>query len=494
MISGGRNPSDPAAGLPGLRLWNTLAFRVALVVNFTVIGVLGTFALTDYRRERARLVDQETERLREEAKVLGVARAHFSETEDFQRFVDDFCRQMSSTASPGHHIMVFDQSGGALMRAHERPDPRLEAEMTAAADRQVDGFEYDGVDYILVRVQTSDGVTVLVAQSAAVIQRVVRSQGISRATSTGILVGLIVAVTTLGLLVWVRRPLRELVAGVVAVGQGHFDVHLRSRGSGELRLLAHGVNRMARSLNQVEIRRRNEMERARAIQQGLLPRDGHHIEGFELAAAFLPTDSVGGDLYDIVPLADGSTLLVVIDVSGHGVPAALYTALLRTVLHHQACATSDITQIAAAMNREFASIASAGEFATCYLAKLMTSSGTIEYLSAGHEPAILVRPNGNTETLAGNGLPLGINDKTAYQSLQARLAIGDRLFMLTDGLHEVFDGKGRPLGRARLVDLLVRTAGLRLREQLAAVIRNVRSFQGRDNFDDDVTLLCASRR
>jgi sigma-B regulation protein RsbU (phosphoserine phosphatase) len=269
---------------------------------------------------------------------------------------------------------------------------------------------------------------------------------------------------------------------------------LRSRGSGELRLLAHGVNQMARSLNQVEIRRRKEMERARVIQRGLLPRDGHHIEGFELAAAFLPTDSVGGDLYDIVPLADGSTLLVVMDVSGHGVPAALYTALLRTVLHHQACATSDITQIAAAMNREFASIASAGEFATCYLAKLMTSSGMIEYLSAGHDPAVLVRPNGNAEILAGSGLPLGIDGETAYQLVKGRSVPGDRLFLFTDGLHEAFDRQGRPLGRPRLVNLLVKTASLGLREQLAAVIRNVRSFQGRDNFDDDVTLLCAGRR
>jgi sigma-B regulation protein RsbU (phosphoserine phosphatase) len=480
--------------LPRLRFWNTLTFRVALVVNATIIGVLGTFALTDYRRERALLIGQEIERLGEEAKVLAVARVHFPETEDFQRFIDDFCRQMSSAASPGHHIIIFDQAGITLLRAHERSNPGLEAKMATAAESQVDSFEHDGVVYLSVNVQTSDGATVSVAQSAAVIQHLITSQGISRATSMGILVGLIVAVTTLGLLVWVQRPLRELVTGVAAVGRGHFDVHVSSRGSGELRLLADGVNQMARSLNQVEFRRKEEMKRARVIQRGLLPRDVHRIEGFELVAAFLPTDSVGGDLYDIVPLTDSSTLLVVMDVSGHGVPAALYTALLRTVVHHQASATSDITRIARAMNREFSSIASAGEFATCYLARLVNTSGIIEYLSAGHDPAVVVRPDGSAEVLAGNGLPLGIDSETSYQSNRGRLVPGDRLFLFTDGLHEASDGHGRPLGRPRLVNLLVRTANLGLREQLEAVIREVRSFQRRARFDDDVTLLCIGHR
>ncbi len=484
---------DSGFGLPRLRFWNTLAFRVALVVNITVITVLGAFALTDYRRERALLISQEIERLREEARVLAVARAHFPQTDDFQQFIDDFCRQMSSAASPGHHVVIFDKAGDTLLRAHARSNPDLEAKMAASGHREVGSFRHDGVDYLSVGVETANGATVSVAQSSTVIRNLINRQGISRATSMGILVVLIVAVTTFGLLIWLRRPLRELVDGVTAVGRGHFDVRVGSRAAVELKLLATGINRMAESLRRVENRRQSEMRRAKNIQQGLLPSNNRRIEGFEAAAAFLPADSVGGDLYDIVPLPDGSTLLVVLDVSGHGVPAALYTALLRTVLHHQASATSDIVEIATAMNRELWSIASAGEFATCFLARIMNSQGTIEYLSAGHDAAIVVHPNGSASMLTGGGLPLGIEEEAAYQILRAPLAPGDRLFLFTDGLHEVLNGNERPLGRTGLAALLTGTSRLGLEQQIEAVIQKVRSFQRRSNFDDDVTLLGVGR-
>lgn len=480
--------------LPRLRFWNTLAFRIGILINVTVIIVLGVSEFVNFRRERNTQVGREIERLREEANLLAMARTQIPQRERFQRYVDGFCRQMSATASPGHHILFIDDHGNTLMRAHERADPLLEKQMTAALRAGLSTLDFDGKRYLVVSVNVETGQTIAIAQSLEPIEQMIRAQGASHAVGVISLLLLIFVATTVGLFVWVRQPLRALVSGMSAIGAQEFDVRVRSAGSAELRYLANEINKMAHSLGRVEAARRAEMKKAQGIQQSLLPRNDHVVSGFDLATVFLPTDSVGGDIYDVVELPDGSTLLAVIDVSGHGVPAALFTALLRTTLRHQAASTFDLESIARAMNHELKSIAKQGEFATCYLVRLLKNSGAIEYLSCGHDAALVLRADAETEALVGAGLPLGIDGPTELQVLQSHLASGDRLFLYTDGVHEVFDENDRQLGRTGLEQLLVKTMSMPIEEQLGAVVQSVRAFQHKRDFDDDVTLLCVHRR
>lgn len=500
-----RNPGGESARpeLYAPRIWNTLAFRIALLVDLTVISVLGVFAFLDYQRERTVHLHQEAERLLEEAKVLSVARSRLHSDTEFQEFVNDFCHQMSSAASPGHHIVLLDTAGNVIMRAHERADSELETQMAAASGRlnqgvstpaTVSSFQHGESDYIAAYKGTSNGNTLALAQSTAAIRHIIRNQGISRITSLGILVVLIFGVTTIGLLIWVRRPLNRLVAGVSAIGRGDFATKVPQSGSSELRFLAGHINKMTRALDRVERGRQAEMERARAIQQGLLPSKERNIEGFDFGAVFLPAASVGGDLYDVVELADGSTLVAVLDVSGHGVAAALYTALLRTVLRHQAAATADLARIAQQMNSELCAVSDLGEFATCFFARVVDCSGMIEYVSAGHCPGLIAKCDGTVIQLRGDGMLLGVNAGANYDILNARMHSGDRLFLFTDGLHEVFDGEGRQFGRERLNGLLASGPNPSLADHLKAVVECVRSFQQRPRFDDDVTLLCVRRK
>lgn len=476
------------------RWWNTLFFRLALVVNLSVIGVLGAFAFLDHQRHSKAHIANAVARLREEAKILRVARAYSQDMAASQRFFDDFCRQMGAAASPGHHIAVFDDAGNVSLRAHERADPELEAKMAETGHAGETYFSFHGEAYVSTGIASGNGETIVVAQSLAPFEQLVEAQQASAMASTGILVTLIFGITTIGFLVWVRDPLRELVKGVTAVGHGDFDVRVRPSGSSELRYLARRVNEMARSLQSVERRRRAEMKRAHEIQQGLLPKNHSATQHLEMAGMFLPADSVGGDLYDIVELKDGSVLLAMLDVSGHGVPAALYIALLRAVLRHQAVATVDIARIAEAMNQELCGIGGRGEFATCFLVRLRDDGPEIEYVSAGHDPAIVVRSQGEIEQLGGSDLVLGIEPDMSYALRKATLGSGDRLFLFTDGLHEVFSPEGHPLGRERLAGLLAETSQLSIQRQLEVVVQRVRSFHGGDSFGDDVTLLAGRRK
>lgn len=493
MRNRSQTPSVTPASRLSLRFWNTLAFRLAVTLNLTVLVVFGVSTLLDFRRERAVHVGEEIERLREEGKVMAVAQTQLTTNPAFQRYIDSFCRQMSSDASPGHHILVVDEDGNPIARAHERGDPDLETRMLKAWRGGAMTFEHDGEKYLSVGVPTAVGSIILVGQSLEPIEKLLRAQRNSRIGATTVLVGLIAVVTTLSLLLWVRRPLQELVRGVGAVGRGEFDRRLAPQGSAELGFLADGFNSMVGSLERAEKRRQTEMARAQLIQQRLLPRATGAGDAFEVAAAFLPTESVGGDLYDIIPLPDGSTLFAVIDVSGHGVGAALCTALLRTVLHHQAALTTDTTCVAGAMNRELAAIIDPGSFATCFLARITDSADTIEYVVAGHDPAVVIRADHRIDTLAGSDLPLGVEPTTIHQARSAELHHGDRLFIFTDGLHEAFDESGIILGRDRLAKHLLDTAHLPPQEQVDTVLNNVRAFQHSPTFDDDVTLLCIRR-
>jgi sigma-B regulation protein RsbU (phosphoserine phosphatase) len=252
---------------------------------------------------------------------------------------------------------------------------------------------------------------------------------------------------------------------------------------------------MAGALEAVAKRARAEMRHAREIQRRLLPPEGLSIPGCEIVALFEPADSVGGDMYDIVPLPDGSVLLAVLDVCGHGVPAVLYAALLRTILRREALAAADLPRVVRAMNDELMTVVgSSGVFATCMLVRLDPQTGALDYVGAGHDPGIVVRANGSTELLDGDGLPLGISGDRHELVQSAQLEFGDRLFLYTDGLHEVFDAHGERFGRRRLTTLLAETSTCPPVDQIATCVNRARVFAAGHSFLDDLTLLCAVRR
>ncbi|MCH7872855.1 MAG: SpoIIE family protein phosphatase [Planctomycetes bacterium] len=494
MHDGTRLLGEPQAPPASFRWRDSLPFRLALAVNLAALGVFGAFWLIDVNRERRVHVRVETERLLEEAKVLRVARERLASPRQFQQFLDTFCQQMAAAASPGHHIAVFDGSGHVIARAHERADAALEAKM-ASPNELGRTFVHDNRDYLSAGVSSEDGTRIVVAQSLVQVEQIIRAQAVSRAVSLGILAVFVFGVTTFIVLKWVRDPLRELVNGIRDVGHGRFDVRLRPVGSAELRFLAEGVNEMTRALQKVEKHRQSQMLRARDIQRRLLPQRYLAVRGLEVFAVFEPTDSVGGDFYDVLEMSDGSILVVVLDVSGHGIASALYTALLRAILRHAARHTSDPAELAEIMSREFEAVSGdSGDFATCFLLRIIEGSRGIEYVCAGHDPAVIIRSDGRTEHLSDGDLPIGIGCGASYFTAAGVLDAGDRLYIYTDGLHEAFDDSGRQFGRERLDELLASTSELDPARQLGDILAAVQAQSQDGVLDDDVTLLCVRRK
>ncbi len=476
-----------------LRWWNSLAFRLGATVNVTVIVVIALSAWVDHRRDTNTQLQHAMSRLQEEANVLRAAWSQFHDANSFQRFVDGFCHQMTASASPGHHIAVFDANGKVLVRAHERAGTELERLMNESGTNSVHTFDLNDEQFAAYSLKIGRGANLVVAVSLQPVRDMLRAQGVSRAATTGILVVIIFGVTAVCLFIWVRNPLRGFIRTVGAVSEHRFDQRVKPQGAAELRYLADGINDMVQALGRTEHQRDSEMQRAREIQRTLVGERKLAINGCQIRTVFLPAASVGGDFFDIIASQDGSTLVAVLDITGHGVPGALCAALLRSSLHHLASATGDLAEIAQGLNRELCDIAAANVFATAVLLKIRPDSDTFEYVIAGHDPPLLVDTDNRGEALDHAGMMLGVDPSVCYSVAESELLPGRRIFLFTDGLHEAMSPGGEQFGRERVSELFIRTSHLSLKEQLSVALKDVRSFQQRDDFDDDVTVLAICR-
>jgi sigma-B regulation protein RsbU (phosphoserine phosphatase) len=198
-----------------------------------------------------------------------------------------------------------------------------------------------------------------------------------------------------------------------------------------------------------------ELRAARRIQRHLLPAVMPAIEGFEVAASLRSAGAVGGDVYDIVPLADGRWAFAVIDVSGNGVPAALLAANLHAALRSSLAGGHEPGVCLRHLDRHLREVAEHGDFATCFLGILDPAAARFTHSVAGHEPGLLVPGDGRPAARLATGDPLlGVLPDPAYHDDHVDLAAGDVLAICTDGLTDRFDGGGDRFGSERLIRLL----------------------------------------
>jgi sigma-B regulation protein RsbU (phosphoserine phosphatase) len=203
-----------------------------------------------------------------------------------------------------------------------------------------------------------------------------------------------------------------------------------------------------------------QLEIARGIQTSLLPRSAPAIPGHFLAGRNLPSESVGGDYFDFVPLPGGRWAIIVADVSGHGIPAGLvmagFRAEVRAGLRHH----DEPRAVLAEANRTLCGELAPEFFVTAFLGVYSPPSGTLVYTNAGHEPGLLVRQEG-VDLLHEGGLILGAFPEAEFRQATVHVERGSRLLLYTDGLSEGGDPWGGQLGVEGVVRLLreVESAG-----------------------------------
>jgi sigma-B regulation protein RsbU (phosphoserine phosphatase) len=236
-----------------------------------------------------------------------------------------------------------------------------------------------------------------------------------------------------------------------------------------------------------------DLEFAQKIQRNVLPDLLPEPEGLRFDVRYYPHDLVGGDFYDVREMDEGRYGVLLADVSGHGVSAALYTMQLRSIAGGSAMVAGDPAAFIGAVNDELAKYVLAESFATAFYAVVDSHSGAVTYASAGHPPALhLAGAGGEVTKLEAKGAPLGIIEEYEYENSVAELAPGDILLTYTDGATEVPDGQGRFLGEEGLARLLTEEWRKGRRLLLERIYEQVKEACGSVSPPDDITLLSAT--
>lgn len=235
-----------------------------------------------------------------------------------------------------------------------------------------------------------------------------------------------------------------------------------------------------------------DLERAREIQQALLPKEIVQVPGFRVVAAWQPARVVGGDYYDVIPLSDKKLAFCIADVAGKGVSAALLMANVQATVRAYASLDAAPAWLCARVNQVLCSNLADDKFVTFFYGVLDSGTRVLSYANAGHVPPLLMRSSGATLKLTGGGLVLGIFADSDYEQQDVALAPGDRLMLFTDGISEAMRADGDEFGEMGVLETL-RCAGGNSPEQIKArLIANVNRFCESKLHDDATFLLvCA---
>jgi sigma-B regulation protein RsbU (phosphoserine phosphatase) len=242
---------------------------------------------------------------------------------------------------------------------------------------------------------------------------------------------------------------------------------------------------------------KRDLEIAREIQRWLVPAVPPEVPGVDIAFATRPANTVGGDYYDAFlrgphPTDPAATrlLLVVADVAGKSVPAALLMATFQASLRSLALTPGSLTELVAGLNRYACAHSLGGRrFTTAFFAELDLTTRALTYIGAGHNAPILRRTSGRLERLEASSLPLGIDAQVRYECGTATLAAGDLLVIFTDGLVEAVNAKDEDFGESRLLEALRPASDASAEQTLKSLLAAVDAFVGATRQHDDITCL-----
>ncbi len=243
-----------------------------------------------------------------------------------------------------------------------------------------------------------------------------------------------------------------------------------------------------------KIKFRDELELARDLQAGLIPQNPPQTEQFEIASHYEIANTVGGDIYDFVPLPDGRIAIFFGDASGHGMAAGLVMAVAHAAFRTQLDVDASPAAVIASLNRILCRTGGPRSFfACCYL--LLSPSGEFSATTAGHPPVLRISAEGKvTERIGSGSYPLGIKNGLVWREHRGTLLTGERLLFHSDGLTEARNGNGREFGDA-FVEAIV---GWSPRASAATLVQSftdeLRLFTGGQPPEDDVSIAVILRR
>jgi serine phosphatase RsbU (regulator of sigma subunit) len=253
------------------------------------------------------------------------------------------------------------------------------------------------------------------------------------------------------------------------------------------------LERTYSALREANQRLQKDIDRARKIQEGLLPQGIPSVPGLQIAWTYLPAAKVSGDYFDCFPLdaslPDGAHCLVIADVSGHGISASMVMAMFKVLLRREVRPGRPLVDALGRLNRTLLEQVGGLHFVTVFLAMVDPAAKTLEWCSAGHCPQLLCHPDGRVEELTANGVFVGMFDDLQVTSQIHVLESGDSLLLYTDGITEAENPEGELYGMERLTQSLRKAGHNPPESRLTSLLQDMNEFSAGAQSQDDLTLV-----
>lgn len=426
---------------PSLIAWFRRAHlrtQLLLVVNIAIAVVFAAMIIVDDHHAVQSHIRDKRIALTEEARTIAMAVRSIRNNGpgSVQEFIDATCSTMNARESPGHTIQVI------------LGDTRL------VADPHTHGHDHASDSSAVIWGESEvAGQSVRVGErKAPVLADVARAE--VRRVSAILLAGAVgAAVLNLLMLRLVTRPIEYMVDAVNRIGRGGLGTTVSIDANRELGDLAEAVSRMSLELALRDADRRAQLHRARRLQSHLIPSPSPH-NGLRIAIEFNPADEIAGDFVDVITCPNGDTLLCVADVVGHGIHAAMGSAMLKALLLAAHRTETSPAKILSEINERYWAASLPEDFATMILVRISGKTGHAVYASAGHEAGFIRDRSGRCKVVSSTGLVLGLDPQAAYEEAAFTLNPGDLLVLLSDGVTEAQDEQGSILGRTRVAELI----------------------------------------
>ncbi|RZW24690.1 MAG: HAMP domain-containing protein [Desulfobulbaceae bacterium] len=304
------------------------------------------------------------------------------------------------------------------------------------------------------------------------------------------LVVIVVAISTLLISRASTKTILSIVQGFEKLEQGDFSARLNVNFNDERDQIVGSFNRIMPKLDE-HLKMRRALGLAHEVQQSLLPDKNPALEGFDIAGKSTYCDETGGDYYDFLQISDDKLVVVVGDVSGHGVSSALLMATARALVMLRSSMPGPAASIINDVNKHLSlDTSETGNFMTFFYCELKELSREISWVRAGHDPAIIYDPESDEfDELKGRGLAMGLDYSFEYEESKRVLGLGQTILIGTDGIWEMRNEKGEMFGKERLKKILRENSSLPAAEMVLLIDDALANFRGGAQFEDDITLV-----
>ena len=278
------------------------------------------------------------------------------------------------------------------------------------------------------------------------------------------------------------------------ITKGDLNVTVDVRSSQEFSSLSDDINStvttLKRYIAEAAARIDKELEYAKQIQLSALPTNFPENEDFEIYAQMIAAKEVGGDFYDFYKLNDTTVAFLAADVSGKGIPAAMFMMTAKTIIKDLAESGMAVNDIFTKANEKLCENNESGMFVTAWMGILDLTSGKLQFANAGHNPPVLKRANGEFEYLKTRaGFVLAGMEGVRYRASELELYPGDRIFLYTDGVPEATNTENKLYGEDRLLSFMNQNSTVASTEFLPLLKSNIDEFVGEAPQFDDITML-----